>query len=143
MTEIPWEVIIPNIGWITVFVTILVISCTLFYKFGSWRKEIDGRLENIEKPMNLLLFIHTDEIIDHYAKSWGKAHASNPHNEKEVLLRKLREGTISREESLRLRSILEEEQRVARNSEALGAVFAIGALLFLIAIILNSLAEES
>ena len=131
MSEIPWDIIIPNIGWIAVFVTVLVAVATLFYRFGGWNE----RIKKIETAINLLLAVHKGEIMDFYMKSWGSVHKSNPSTEKDILMRKLRDGTITRDENLRLREILEEERRQAQAVGAILAVLAIGGLLLLLAVL--------
>jgi uncharacterized membrane protein len=57
-------------------------------------------------------------------------------------LGKLKDGTITYEETLRLKQIVEAEEAVARAREAVGALIAIGGLLLLLKIILDMLGEK-
>lgn len=133
MPEIPWDVIIQ-------LVAVLIAVALGFYKVGRWTKSIDKRIEGVEQRINLLVIMHRKEIVDFYHKAWP--HKSNPSTEKDILLRKLREGTITREESLRLREILENEKRAALAVGAVMAALAIGGLLLLIAILLGGEGER-
>lgn len=89
-----------------------------------------------KKPLEALLLIHRKEIVDSYFDFFGIK--SNPHPDKELLLRKLRDGTITREESLSLKAILEEEKREIGNKKGgIGGLLIILGLLLLLAILLG------
>lgn len=134
MPEIPWDILISTVA-------VLITVALGFYRVGRWTKAIEERFKKIESPVQLLVVLHRKEIIDFYSRSWGSAHRSNPSTEKDILLRKLRKGTITRDESLRLREILENERRMAIRAGAIMAALAIGGLLLLIAIILGGEGE--
>ena len=130
MTEIPWEIIIPTAA-------VLITGAYGVYRIGRWTKGVEGKLERVEESTKALILIHTKELVDFYIKSWGSMHKSNPSTEKDILLRKLRDGTISREESLRLKQILEKERIAALAAGAILTALAIGGLLLLLAILLG------
>lgn len=143
MTEFSWDILLSQVDWIAVLVVVLVTSCGIFYKFGRWQKDIDRKFEKIddnfeeiEKVVKPLLLVHKEELVDAYFKMWG-THTGNPHFDKDDLLRKLRDGTISREESLRLQDILEEERKKA-NKTGGGGLWIILGLLVLLAIFLGN-----
>jgi len=133
MSEIPWGIIIPNVGWIAVFIAILIASLNFNSKFIGWQKDVDHNFGKIEKPLNALVLIHRKELVDNYSEVFGIK--LNPHPDKEFLLQKLRDGTITREEGFRLRAILEEEQREKKGGVV--GLLIIAGLLFLLAIILG------
>jgi len=142
MSEIPWDLLFPQVGWIAVFLTVLIASCGLFYTFGRWQENIKRQFEKIEKPLKLLLLIHRKELVDSYFDFFGIK--SNPHLDKEFLLRKLRDGTITHEESLRLKTILEEEKKQAEKKGGnIGGLLIILGLLLLLAILLGGDEQES
>jgi len=136
MSVFSWDLLFPQVGWIAVFVTVLITSCGLFYKFGRWQKDVDQKFEKIKKPLEALLFIHRKELVDSYFDLF--VIKSNPHPDKELLLRKLQDGTITHEESLRLKAILEEEKKQAekKGGNVVGLLIILG-LLLLLAILLG------
>lgn len=133
-----WEIIFPNLGWI---LTLLALG-GFIWRASGWKTEKDIELKKIKTSVNYLVSIHREELSDWYMKVWGAEIGSNPIPSRESLLQKLRDGTINYEESLRLKQILEEEKRAAKEGGSFGAVMAIGALLLLIAIILSESPEK-
>ena len=137
MANIFWDVINP---FIDIGILLTLLGCA--YVFGGWKNDVEYRIKNIEKPIGYLILLHKDEFIDQYMEFWGTENKSNPHTDKGYLLRKLKDSTITYEESIRLQAILEDERRIARERGSTGGLLAIGALLLLIAIFIDSLSEE-
>lgn len=89
-----------------------------------------------------------NDVIDFYqSMKTEKETTSNPHDlpkqpsEKDILLGKLRDGSITPGEAQRLHAILEREAAEARAMGALGALLAILGLLALLALIAGALSD--
>ncbi len=115
-------------------------------KVGSWIKgvstrfdDVENRLKNVELNTGWLLFIHREEPFKLYDKFYPP-HRSNL-SEKDMLLAKLREGTITPQEAEKLKPLLEKQRAEAFASGSVGAAIVIGGLLLLLAII-SALAGE-
>jgi len=94
-----------------------------------------NKIDQIERNVNVLLFLHATELIALY-KDKIKLVVSNPstrlYPDKDELLDKLQRGYITSSEASRLTQILREEEAEARRSNQPMAVLVIGALLLLI-----------
>ena len=97
-----------------------------------------GKIENIDRAVNALLFIHRDELFELYKNQIRLVFnpVSSPYSEQEknFLLEELRAGSLTREHSKRLTEILKYEESEARRKDNQIAVIVIGALLLLIAL---------
>ncbi len=97
-----------------------------------------GKIENIDKAVNALLFIHRDELFKLYKDQIRLVFnpSSEPYSEqeKDSLLAKLHSGFLTREDSPRLIEILKYEESEAKRKDNQIAVLVIGALLLLIAL---------
>jgi len=110
-------------------------------------------LRSIDKTMDRIGIIFgiafKNDVIDFYQSKVRaeKETTSNPHDppnqpsEKDILLGKLRDGSITPGEAQRLHAILEREAAEARARGALGALLAILGLLALLALIAGALSD--
>jgi hypothetical protein len=111
-------------------------------KVGMWIKgisdkvtKVEDRLKTVESNIGLLLFLHKEDLFKLYDR-YFPPHGSNPsETEKERLLAKLRDGTITPQEAERLKPLLEKQRSEALVSGLVGAAIVIGGLLLLLAII--------
>lgn len=133
-------------GWVGLLITLiglLITVAVVAFRMGRYFKGIESRLDSIEPSVRLLLLIHSKEIIQYYKTHRIVSLNPGPNQpEKDVLLRKLGDGTITRNEALKLEEILRQEEARARVAKAIGAIIAIGGLLLLIKIILDMLGEK-
>lgn len=70
-----------------------------------------------------------------------KKMAENADNDKDKLLEKLRDETITRDEALLLRDILEEEKKKAEDAKDTGLILAIIPLIALVEMIVDILSK--
>jgi len=120
---------------IIVAVGAIVAIVSVIIKIGKWIQKINAKLEGVGKSTGLLLFIHRKELFKLYDKFYPP-HSSNPTpTEKEILLAKLREGTITSVEAERLRPMLEKQRADASAKDLIGAAIIIGGLLLLLAML--------
>jgi len=142
VNEIPWDLILPNLGWIITFITIIGIG----YKIGSWVKGIDDRIKKVEEtPLviaskSLSAKILSDLLYESFEKKMKEK--SNPLTPDEIRLRrelteKIDAGTITPQEARTLQAILNKELVEAR---ALGNIVAVLAILFLLGLLVAFLA---
>ncbi|MEM2169827.1 MAG: hypothetical protein QW186_08540 [Candidatus Bathyarchaeia archaeon] len=125
--------------WLPIIAAVITIICTVrgvSYTFGRWARgveerfeRIEKRLENVESITGWLLFLHRDDLFKLYEQYFP--HHSSSSTEKDRLLARLREGTITPDECGRLRELLERQRSEAAAAGAMGAVIAIGGLLLL------------
>jgi len=139
------EEVLPYLGLLGFIISISV----LIYKLGKWTEKMETSLGNVSKGINA-----TSEKIDKIPENfWVKfidaykllaVMKSNPKKtRKEELLDKAKNRTISYEESLELKDILESE---AKQAQASGDFFKfliiMGILIFLGAIIADLFKED-
>jgi 1-deoxy-D-xylulose 5-phosphate reductoisomerase len=116
------------IGFAAFIATVLGIG----YTIGRWTKTIDARLKDVEGATSLLIYLHLDRILELYRKFFPLS--SNPQEvEKERLLSKLREGTLTPQEADKLRELLERQRADALMKGLIGGAIVIGGLLLLLA----------
>lgn len=127
------------VGWVGLLITVAAAA----FGIGYYLRGIESRLGSIEPSVRLLLLIHSKEIIRYY-KTHGIVSLNPGPNqpEKDVLLRKLGDGTIIRDEALRLQEILRQEEARAQAARTIGALIAIAGLLLLVKIFLDMLGEK-
>ena len=129
MTELTLEV------FLSIFIPIVSI---IFFFFGlilTYLRSIEKSTDNIGRIVGIAF---KEEVVNYYKKMRGNPRSNendNPGSEKDILLQKLEEGTITRDESRRLRAILEQEAANARIAGAIGALLAILGLLALLALL--------
>ena len=144
VNEIPWDVILPNLGWIVTLVTIIGIG----YKIGSWVKGIDDRIKKVEEnPLviasgNVSAKILSDLLYESFEKKIEKK--SNPLTPDEIRLRlelteKMDAGTITPQEAKTLQTILNKELAEA---QALGNILAVIAILLLLGLLVAFLSKD-
>lgn len=136
-----FEEILPFLPYLSVLGFIITLLLIL-YRMGRWTKNIEKDLEGISKKLdNLAPKIEKmpeefwRKFIDVYILTYLKK--GNPSvSRKEELLRKANNRTITYEESLELKDILEKE---AKNAQAVGDFFKflviMGILIFIGALI--------
>jgi len=142
--EIPWDIILPNLGWIVTLVAIIGIG----YKIGSWVKGIDDRIKKVEEnPLviasgNVSAKILSDLLYESFEKKIEKK--SNPLTPDEIRLRlelteKMDAGTITPQEAKTLQTILNKELAEA---QALGNILAVIAILLLLGLLVAFLSKD-
>jgi len=135
---------LPHLEFLAFIITLVLI----FYGIGRWTKNIEKDLESISQKLdNLAPKIEKmpeefwRKFIDVYMLTYLKK--GNPSiTRKEELLRKANSRTITYEESLELKGILEKE---AKNAQAIGDFFQfliiMGILIFLGSLIADSFGD--
>ena len=115
-------------------IAILITIAVLAFGFGAWFYRIKGRLDDIDKKLSPLIFLHKEELIRYYL---DKGIMPNPSMtpRKEYLIARLEAGTISYQESQELGNLLRREERQARAAGNTDAVMAILGLIALVAVI--------
>ncbi len=115
------------LGLIISFIGVAVAAGVAIFRFGRWTYKTDVRLDRVEGGLGALLMIHRKELVNFYLEETPSS--SNPHpTEKDLLLIKLSQGTITYQESQRLQQLLQQEQ-----AEATGkSLVAIAGLLLLL-----------
>jgi len=132
-----FEEILPFLPYLSILAFIITLLL-IVYRMGRWTKNIEKDLEDISKKLdNLVPKIEKmpeeffRKFIDVYMLTYLKK--GNPSiTRKEELLRKANNRTITYEETLELKGILEKE---AKNAQAIGDFFKflviMGILIFL------------
>ena len=138
-------------------VGLLVTVVVLLLRLGRWVQRIEdrfdlidrrlslieGRLSAIETPLSILVFIHAREITSLY-QNIGPSPSGNPYTreERDELLKKLVDVSLTYGEALRLKEILEEDQQRI-SEEDFPTYHAIVALLTLVDSILPTLKRKA
>lgn len=104
-----------------------------FNKIHQRFETVEQKLGAVKTDVDALVFAHSREFFQAYKKGIG---LSSP--EKQVLLTKFEDGTITYNEALRLREILEREKVEAFARGAFAALAIVG-LLALLGVIIESL----
>lgn len=142
MSEIPWDIILLNLGWIATLIAILGVG----YKIGTWTKGIDDRIKKIEEnPIivvgkNLPVKVISDALYESFEKKHSK---TNPLTPEEIRLRrelteKLDSRTITTRDAKTLHDILQKELEEARLA---GNILAVLLILLLIALVIAFLSQ--
>ena len=135
MSEILWDIILSNLGWITTLIAILGVG----YKIGTWTKGIDDRIKVIEKnpilaaSSNLqakLLSTILFESLEREAK--GNPLTSDEIRQRRELTEKLDAKTITSDDAKTLHDILQKELIEATATNNILAFFAILLLIGLV-----------
>lgn len=142
MSELTLELFL-SISALIVSVTFFLAGLILWYL-----RSIDKTVDRIGVVFGIAF---KDEVVDYYKSSMKEKKTSNPHSsphnpssqptEKDILLERLRDGSISPGEAQRLHLILEREAAEARARGAVGALLAILGLLALLALIAGALSD--
>ncbi len=121
-------------GAIVIIVAIIGIAKSGFNIFGKINK-----IGNIEKGTNALLFIHREQLFKLYKDQIKLVFnpTPSPFPDKETLLAKLESGYLTPTEAARFTQILKYEEAEAKRKDNQIAVLAIGALILLLALMLN------
>ncbi len=141
------------ISIVVALVAVVGLVYTVFHfmytEFNSVNKKIsdlESSLGQRLKAVEVTMAVAIDSI-----KEQGKTYVellmkiskpNNPHPDKEVLLKKLYDGTITYQESTLLQSILEEERRSAAASNDFVKVLIVVGVLAFLAIILSELSKK-
>lgn len=113
---------------------IIIALASVAFAGGIWFHRTISRLDNIDKKLVPLIFIHKEELIKYYLERDIVPNPNiTPH--KKYLIDKLEAGTISYSEAQELSSILRREEREARRAGNIDALIAILGLIALVAII--------
>lgn len=128
----------PQLELLISLIVVIVTVLGLGYGIGRWATKIDGRLKRVEEDVSLLkgavsilIYLNLDKIIELYKRFFP--HMSNPEEvQKEMLLSKLREGTLTPQEAHKLRELLEKQRADALAKGLSGAAIIIGGLLLLL-----------
>jgi len=119
---------------IVIITVIFAIAKSGFNVFGKINK-----IENIEKGTNALLFIHRDELFALYKDQikivFNPIPSSYSQEGKELLLQKLKIGSLTHDDAQKLTEILKYEESEAKRKDLQIAVLVIGALLLLIVLV--------
>ena len=141
MSEIPWDVVIPNLGWIATLIALIGLG----YKMGRWTKGIDERFKKLEENPIIVATnkLSTKIVSDLLYQNFEKNFKGNPLTAEELRLRreftdKLDAKTITPDEARTLHGILNKELGEAR---AANNFFAILAILFLIGLVVAILSD--
>ncbi|MEM2912408.1 MAG: hypothetical protein QW146_07885 [Candidatus Bathyarchaeia archaeon] len=144
-----FEEILTYIPLLTIVAFIITIAL-LFYRLGQWTKNLENslkdistKLDNVSKGIDKVPEQFWSKFIDAYRMLGMVKSKGNPsRSRKDILLEKAKNRTISYEESLELKDMLERE---AKQAQAVGDFFAfliiMGILLFLGAIIADLFKE--
>ena len=142
MSEITWDIVIPNLGWIIAIISLV----TAIWKVRGWFSKIDIRLKAIEE--NPLLIVTKNLTIEFWSKvlhdvfekamSHGNPLTPNELSRRVELTSKLDAKTIKPDEAIELRDILEKELAEAR---AIGNFLAVLAILFLLGMVIAILSD--
>ena len=141
MSEIFWDIIILNIGWIVTFITLIGLG----YKMGAWTKGIDERFKKIEEnpiiiaSKNLPIKLFSDLLYEVFEKKMK----TNPLTPDEIRMRReftqnLDAKTITIDEAKILHDILQKELVEARVA---GNIIALLAILLLIGLVIAFLSR--
>jgi len=141
MSEILWDIILSNWGWITTLIAILGVG----YKIGVWNKGINDRIKRIEEnPIviasnNLSAKIFSDLLYEVFEKK-VKSNPLTPHELRlrRELTEKLDARTITPDDAKILHNILNKELEEARVA---GNILAVLAILFLIGLVIAFLSQ--
>jgi hypothetical protein len=141
MSEIPWDIILPNLGWVVTLITLIGLG----YKMGRWTKGIEERFKKIEEnPIIVATNKLSAKIVsDLLYQNFEKNLKTNPLTAEEIRLRrelteKLDSRSITPDEARILHSILNKELEEAR---ATGNILAVLAILFLIGLVIAILSD--
>lgn len=128
---------------------IIGIFVAMFYYISNQTsislRNIDSKLNGIDNKLimiaPILSIIYKKQIIEEYKSTvQGTVNPDppdDPPSEKDILLQKLKDNTISVEEVARLKAILDKEAADARKSGNAGALLVILALLAILIIFLD------
>ena len=136
MTEIPWNIVFPNLGWI---VTIIAIGGAV-WGIRGWFSKIETRLKSIEEnPLllatkNLTVEFWSNILHDVFEKVMIKGNplTINEIDRRIALTKKLQDKTITPNEAKELNNILNKELEEARANNNMLAILAILLLLGLL-----------
>jgi hypothetical protein len=143
MSEIPWDVVIPNLGWIATLITLIGVA----YKMGRWTKGIEEKFKKIEEnPFIVATNKLTAKVVsDLLYQNFEKYQKGNPLTAEEIRQRReltdrLDARVITPDEARILHGILNKELQEAR---AAGNFLAVLAILFLIGLVIGVLASQT
>ena len=141
MSEIFWDIILPNLGWVVTLIAIIGIG----YKIGTWTKGIDNRIKKIEEnPIILASSKLPAKILSTILfESFEKKFKSNPLTSDEIrqrreLTEKLDAKTITPDDAKILHNILQKELTEAT---ATGNILAFFVILLLIGLVIAFLSQ--
>ena len=126
MTELSLEL------FLGIFMPIILF---LFGLVLSYLRSIEKTSESIGRIVGIAF---KEDVINYYKKMRSNPHSNendNPGSERDILLQKLDEGTMTSDESRKLKAILEQEAANARIAGAIGVLLAILGLLALLALL--------
>jgi len=141
MTGIPWDIVLPNLGWIVTLIALLEFS----YKIGRTMQRIEDRLEKLEKNPIIVAGnkVPAKVFSDILYEIFEKKLKTNPLTPDEINLRrqlteKLDAGTITPDEAKILYDILNKELAEA---QAAGNILAVLVIILLIGLVAASLSD--